>query len=162
MAIIATRGKYAGGRTGTYIVQKFFKTYVASSSTISLNIPCSMFSSHLFFLVSFKHTVLKDMMLYHTNVLLHGQLGTECRSRVQKFTKTYEALSKLARISEFFMNPEYPKTRIVRLTFVLFSFKHTERHDALQSHVSSLTVVSFLYSPVFCLVSQVSYLMLFV
>ena len=146
----------------TYIVQKFFKTYVASSSIISLNIPCSMFSSHLFFLVSFKHTVLKDMMLYHTNVLLHGQLGTECRNRVQKFTKTYEALSKLARISEFFMNPEYPKTRIVRLTFVLFSFKHTERHDALQSHVSSLTVVSFLYSPVFCLVSQVSYLLLFV
>ena len=63
MAIIATRGKYAGGRTGRYIVQKFFKTYVASSSIISLNIPCSMFSSHLFFLVSFKHTVLKDMML---------------------------------------------------------------------------------------------------
>ena len=83
---------------------------------------------------------------------------TEFRS----FSKTYEALSKLARISEFFMNPEYPKTSIVRLTFVLFSFKHTERHDALQSHVSSLTVVSFLYSPVFCLVSQVSYLLLFV
>ena len=79
----------------------------------------------------------------------------------------FRSLSKLLyqnllKFQNFFMNPEYPKTRIVRLTFVLFSFKHTERHDALQSHVSSLTVVSFLYSPVFCLVSQVSYLLLFV
>ena len=51
-----------------------------------------MFSSHLFFLVSFKHTVLKDMMLYHTNVLLHGQLGTDCRNRVQNFFQKLTAL----------------------------------------------------------------------
>ena len=96
------------------------------------------------------------MMLYHTNVLLHGQLGTECR--VQKFTKTYEALSKLARISEFFMNPEYPKTALfdLHLYFLVSNILKDMMLSSLMSPLSMLSHFYILLSFVLCLKSHIS------
>ena len=136
MAIIATRGKYAGGRTGTYIVQKFFKTYVASSSIISLNIPCSMFSSHLFFLVSFKHTVLKDMMLS-------------------------SLMSPLSLLSHFYILLSFVLCLKSHISCFLSNISGLMSYvSCLISHVSCLlSCVSSLISHAFCLISQVSCLM---